>query len=142
VRDLQMEKINTICVIDDDHIYHFTLSKLVEKSKLFNELLSFTDGEQALSFFRKNAGNSDEWPDVILLDINMPMVDGWYFIEELTRMMTNSQKKILVYMVSSSVDSRDIDRARNVNILQDYIIKPVTLDVLKRIHSQYFEMVM
>ncbi|GHC59481.1 response regulator [Ulvibacter litoralis] len=114
-----------ICVIDDDNIYQYTISKTIKAYNLAKDILVFSDGEEALDFFIRNLDHSENLPDIVLLDINMPIMDGFQFMEEYIKIKPKVGKKILIYMVSSSVDSKDIERAKRISGVSDYIIKPI-----------------
>jgi CheY-like chemotaxis protein len=129
----EMSKPFIICVIDDDEVYQFTVTRTIEVQKLAKKILVFSDGEQAIQFLVDNVANNENVPDVIFLDINMPIMDGWQFLEEFVRIKPRIGKKIIIYMVSSSVDPVDLERAKKIGELSDYIIKPVAPDKLKDI---------
>lgn len=120
-----MKNLYNICVIDDDSIYQFTISKTIEIHNLAKKIILFSDGEEALDFLVRNLDQSENLPDIILLDINMPIMDGFQFMEEYIKIMPRVGKKIVIYMVSSSVDSSDIERAERISEISDYIIKPI-----------------
>tara|TARA_R110000868_G_scaffold145181_2_gene365172 strand:- start:80673 stop:81092 length:420 start_codon:yes stop_codon:yes gene_type:complete len=122
-----------ICIVDDDDIYQFTMVKTIESLQLVNNIIVFSDGEEALNFMLENLNKEDELPDVIFLDINMPIMDGFQFMEEYVKIKPELGKKILIYMVSSSVDPIDIARAKKISDISDYIIKPVKKGELKAI---------
>jgi CheY-like chemotaxis protein len=122
-----------VCIIDDDAIYQFTITRTIESQKLAKKILVFSDGEQAIQFLVDNIGNSEHIPDIIFLDINMPIMDGWQFLEEYIHIKPRVGKPITIYMVSSSVDTVDLERAKTISELSDYIIKPITPDRLKSI---------
>lgn len=120
-----MKNLYNICVIDDDSIYQYTISKTIKAYDLAKEVMIFSDGEEALDFFIRNIDHSENLPDIILLDINMPIMDGFQFMEEYIKIKPRVGKKIVIYMVSSSVDSRDLERAKNISEISDYLIKPI-----------------
>lgn len=120
------KKMPIIALVDDDKVFQLTASRTIQGSKLSDKILQFENGEEALHFLRENAGDSDSLPDYIFLDINMPFVDGWMFLEDYSHLKTNLPKPILIYMVSSSIDPRDVDRARQNSDVREYIIKPVS----------------
>ena len=122
-----------ICIIDDDDIYQFTMKKTLELNKMARKLLVFSDGEEAIEFMHDNLGNKSELPDVIFLDINMPIMDGFQFMEEYAKLKPIVVKKIIIYMVTSSVDEADITRANKIGEISDYIIKPIKAEQLKDI---------
>lgn len=115
-----------IALVDDDKVFQLTASRTLKAAQLSDKILQFDNGEEALDFLRDHARESDTLPDYIFLDINMPFVDGWMFLDDYAHLKTNLSKPIEIFMVSSSIDPRDMDRARqNVNV-REYIIKPVT----------------
>ncbi|RXG23362.1 response regulator [Leeuwenhoekiella aequorea] len=114
-----------ICIVDDDDIYQFTMIKILESLNLSKKIILFSDGEEALDFMIGNLNKQNELPDVIFLDVNMPIMDGFQFMEEYIKIKPEVNKKIIIYMVSSSVDPVDIERAKSLNEISDYIIKPI-----------------
>ena len=130
-----MAKPFIICLIDDDDIYQFTFTKGLKGSSIAKKILVFSDGEEAIDFMVDNIANTEDLPDVIFLDINMPVMDGWEFLEEFVQLKPKVGKEITVYMVSSSVDPADVDRARAISDVSDYLIKPVGEDQLEEIIS-------
>lgn len=112
-----------IFLVDDDHIYQFTAKKTLESMGLTGQVSTFSDGEKAIEFIKGHISDPEALPDVIFLDINMPVMDGWQFIEEFQKL--NPVKKIALYMVSSSVDESDMQRSKEYTVIDDYIIKPV-----------------
>lgn len=119
------------CIIDDDPIYQFTMKSILNKQKIVKDILVFKDGEQALDFFISNIDNDQDLPDVIFLDIDMPIMDGFQFMERYVELKPKVGKKIIIYMVSSSVDPKDIERAKKISEISDYIVKPVEPGKLK-----------
>ncbi|KAA5821194.1 response regulator [Algibacter amylolyticus] len=120
-----MTKTLNFCIVDDDDIYQYTIKKTIKSLDLDNSVMAFSDGEEALNFMIENLNKEDELPDIILLDINMPIMDGFQFMEEYIKIKPNLGKKITIYMVSSSVDNADLERANKISEISDYIIKPI-----------------
>ena len=75
-----VKKLPIIGIIDDDTIYHFILTSIINKNKLAESILSFLDGEKAIQYLTENKMNNEKIPDVLFLDVNMPIMDGWMFI--------------------------------------------------------------
>ncbi|TGK81424.1 response regulator [Leptospira noumeaensis] len=119
-----------ICVIDDDQIYQFTTKKIISNAGIKGEILVFSDAENALDFFHAEFQNKDRLPDIIFLDINMPLMDGWQFLDAFEKILPSFPKSIEVFLVSSSVDSADTDRAAKIPIISGYIFKPFTKEKL------------
>jgi len=112
-----------IFLVDDDNIYQFTAKKTLESMGLSKQVSIFPDGEKALQYIKDHLSEQGSLPDIIFLDINMPVMDGWEFVDAFQQL--NLPKKIALYMVSSSVDENDMKRSKNYGVIDDYIIKPV-----------------
>ena len=121
-----MKKINTFCIIDDDDIYQFTTSLLLKKSDLVNKIIVFSNGLKAINFLKDEMGNVENIPDVLFLDINMPVMDGWEFLEEYLLIRSMMPKTVVIYMVSSSVDEKDVLKAKSISALSGYLVKPIS----------------
>jgi CheY-like chemotaxis protein len=131
-----MNKPFIICIVDDDEIYKFTMRKTIEMNKLARKVLIFSDGEEALEFITDNLGNNQDLPDVIFLDINMPIMDGFQFMQEYIKIKPTVGKKITIYMVSSSVDADDIEKANEISDIAGYLIKPIKASELNDIIAE------
>jgi CheY-like chemotaxis protein len=127
-----MEPVNLIYIVDDDKIYRYTTETYIQLLNLAQTIKTFGDGEEAMDSIRENLDKPDLLPDVILLDVNMPIMDGWDFIEEFMT-LKDLKKKITIYMVSSSIDQRDKERADAITEITDYIIKPITEEQLVKL---------
>lgn len=128
-----MEKSFLICIIDDDDISRYYMSRNLASLNLSREMLVFSDGEDAISYIENNINNSFDLPDVIFLDINMPIMDGFQFMEAYTKLKPRIDKEISIYMTSSSISPEDVQRAKAVSEISDYLVKPVEpekLDIL------------
>ena len=115
-----------IALVDDDKVFQLTSSRTLRAANLANNILQVENGEEALQFLKEHAAESDALPDYIFLDINMPYVDGWMFLEDYATLKLNLKKEISIYMVSSSIDPRDVNRAKQDKNVREYIIKPVS----------------
>lgn len=115
-----------VALVDDDKIFQLTASKTIKSTALSDTILQFENGQQALNYIREHAGRSQELPDYIFLDINMPFIDGWMFLEDFSGLKSMLTKPIVIYMVSSSIDPKDVARAKENANVKDYVIKPVT----------------
>ncbi|WP_378182362.1 response regulator [Aquimarina sp. SS2-1] len=126
-----MRKIDIACVIDDDPIFVFGIKRIIEIIDFCNDLLVFKNGKEALEGLKSIIAQNQNLPDVILLDLNMPILDGWQFLDEFVKIPCG--KKITIYIVSSSVDPEDVHRAKSYESVCDYIVKPVTVKALKEV---------
>lgn len=120
----------TTYIIDDDKLSIKLMSMLISKNNFCQEIVSFHNPQTALDELKSNATNPSKLPNVILLDLNMPVLDGWQFLDEFA--MISFAKKIVVFIVSSSIDPCDLEMAKNYPIVKDYIIKPLSSEKLKQ----------
>lgn len=132
------QKVELACIIDDDKIYVNLVKKIIEIKKLSENLLIFKNGLEALDYFKVILSNMSEekLPDIIFLDLNMPVMDGWEFLGEFIKIKNNFDKKITLYVVSSSIDPRDLERAKSFNLVTDYLIKPIELKKFEKIFER------
>jgi CheY-like chemotaxis protein len=128
-----------IWVIDDDAIYQIIISKIIERSKMFSSITSFKNGKEALDTLHNAVNNTQEniqiLPDIILLDINMPVMDGWEFMEKMSLIKSKFKKGITVYIVSSSIAVEDKNKSKTYIDILGYLSKPITVNDLILIAS-------
>ncbi len=124
-------KTDVISIIDDDSIYKFTIIKTIESVNIAKKIHVFNDGEEGLRFLTNNIEKENDLPDVIFLDLNMPYMDGWEFLEEFALLKSKLPKEIVIYVVSSSVSELDIQRAKEISDVAAYMVKPITTDKFK-----------
>jgi CheY-like chemotaxis protein len=122
-------KNKTTYIIDDDKLSIKLMSMLISKNKFCEEIISFNNSQAALNELTKNCNDSASLPDVILLDLNMPLLDGWQFLDEFGQLPI--KKEISIFIVTSSIDPSDIDMVKKYAIVKNYIMKPITAQKLK-----------
>ena len=129
-----MKKIDIACIIDDDPIFVFGTKKIMKLANFCNSFMVFPNGEEAINNLKPIIkDNSANMPDIILLDLNMPIMDGWQFLDEFTKIPC--QKEITIYIVTSSIDPQDIEKAKNYDKISNYLVKPISTEQLQEILS-------
>lgn len=130
-----MKKTN-ILLVDDDEIYLYLMKRTI--GELSNNLVvsSFTDGEQAIEYISECANDKNDLPRVILLDVNMPFLDGWGFLAEFKKIKSKIDNPVNIYMVSSSSMEKDIKRAAEFEEITGYIVKPISETKLVEIFKE------
>lgn len=123
-------KTRKIWVIDDDIIYKTILKKIILKSEIFSSTVTFSNGKEAINDLKDAIENNDVLPDIILLDIEMPIMDGWGFMTEMALLKPNLQSEIKIYISSSSIAVEDKLKAKNNPDILGYMSKPISLDDL------------
>ena len=125
-----MKKIDIACIIDDDPIFVFGAKRMMELADFCNGFMVFQDGRKALDGLSAIVASGNNLPE-----LNMPVMDGWQFLDEFTKIKTD--KKITLYIVSSSIDNEDFNKAETYEVVSNYIVKPITMDTLKGILEDF-----
>ena len=115
----------TIWVIDDDPIYQIIVNKIIKKSELFLSVSNFKNGKELIDALKDVLDDKITFPNVILLDINMPVMDGWEFMEEMVLLKPQMRQSIQIYIVSSSIALEDKNKAKKYTDIIAYLSKPV-----------------
>ena len=115
-----------LIIIDDDPVNNFICIKTIQRLIEDPSILAFTEATHALDFLNSPAfANSAENRIIMFLDINMPLVSGWDFLNIFESMSGRIKKPIKIYMLSSSVNPEDIERATLNEYVSDYLMKPL-----------------
>lgn len=117
-------KINML-IIDDDEINVFIIKKIVEKTGYAVSMVSKSNGQLALDYLIALVKNNEPFPQLILVDINMPLLNGWEFLEAYEKL--NMPEQTHMYMVSSSVYENDIEKAKSYKTINGFISKPLSI---------------
>lgn len=125
-----MKIIKNIFLVDDDKVFTFITTKIIMETHLVEKVKVFENGLDILNFLKENAPNLEVLPEVILLDLNMPIMDGWQFLERYAKFAPEIDKKIKIYVLSSSIFLEDIERAKASTLVSDYITKPINKEKL------------
>jgi len=113
-------------LIDDDDIYAFLVKKTLGRMMPDLEVEVYTDGLQAITHLKAIRDKKHLLPDMIMLDLNMPVMDGWEFLDEYDPMRNSLGKENLLYVVSSSVTPHEIERSKNISSVIEFITKPIS----------------
>lgn len=122
-----------IWIVDDDEIYQFVMKTKIEKISNSVVLKSFMSGELFLEEVDKLIDATNNHPDIIFLDVNMPLMNGWEIIEKIIESKSLNLNSIKLYFSSSSIDSRDIEKARSFGCVSEYLLKPIGINKLEEI---------
>jgi CheY-like chemotaxis protein len=133
-----MTKLNTLYVIDDDDIYQFIMERAIADTELVNLIKTFPNGKEAIQFLESAIGRPELLPEVILLDLTMPVMDGWQFLEKYLLLKPRVGKIIHIYVVSSSINPADVERAKNISDVTDYVVKPISKEKLINLLKNLF----
>jgi len=132
-----MAKVNRVLIIDDDEVYNFVFNKMIEQLALAETITTCQSGNQGLSYIKDSIDQEEDLPDLIFLDINMPVMNGWEFLDEYQELKSRIQKQISLFLLSSSLLPDDLNKSKRYHIVDGFIIKPLTHDQLYKISEEH-----
>jgi response regulator RpfG family c-di-GMP phosphodiesterase len=129
-----MKRITHFIVIDDDQINNMLCKYSIRQVNGELDTTTFLEPEKGFEFIVNTySSNSSEIPSVLLLDINMPTWSGWDFLDKFEKLDAQIKNQIKVYMLSSSVDPKDMEKAKVNSNVVDYIVKPLNREIVVKI---------
>ena len=136
-------KLNCLLLVDDDEGHHFLTKLVIEETAVTRQIHTAWDGSEALDYVTsrgKFEANGDTYPkpDLILLDINMPKMDGWGFMKEFNKLSDAQKRRTMIVMLTTSENLDDRDRARAIEGIADFKNKPLTPEMLEEMVQRYF----
>lgn len=126
-----MKKIDIVCIVEDDPTHLFITRKYLELSGIVENIMIYKNGKEAYDKLKAIFLNSESLPEIILLDLNMPIWDGWQFLEEFNKIPI--EKEIKIYILTSSTSKEDQIKAAEFNLNSNYLIKPISLNEIKSV---------
>lgn len=127
----------TILCVDDDPITLMLYKKVIIKAEFGSTILFAQNGEEALELFKKSKGNdSQQIPDIIFLDLNMPVMNGWDFLEHFSNEFYPQLKHIKVVILSSTIDPSDYSQAKKFEVVTHFLSKPLTVEMLQDLKTE------
>ena len=119
--------------IDDSQLDHYILKRILHKYKLAYEVNCTADGEEVIRYLEQHKRDKNKLPDVILLDLYMPQFNGWSFLEKVQGLYQQLSKPVKIYILSASINPRDIDRAKQFDVVKSFVFKPITKNALEKL---------
>ena len=138
------KQLNCILLIDDDEPTNFLSRMQIEDANCTKHIQVASGGQEALDYLIKSrqygGSHSDfPWPDLVFLDINMPAMNGWEFLERYVQMETERNGEIIIVMLTTSLNPDDAMRANEMPCISGFENKPLSTDKLNRVLQTYFE---
>ncbi|MCX6204875.1 MAG: response regulator [Bacteroidetes bacterium] len=134
-----MTQVNSILIIDDDPLFLLLVKKTIMKYEFAKTISAFSNGLEAFDELKQKINEPAALPDIILLDINMPIMDGWEFLDQFLPFLEKTAKKISIYIATSSIAEDDKKKAKTYPTIIDYLLKPIDQPILAKIieaHNQ------
>ena len=125
------KKYRTVMLIDDNEIDNLINQKMIEAASIADNIYTHTGAKSAIEFLRnmeKLQVSEEVLPDVIFLDIDMPLMDGFQFLDEFEKLTNMTRKKCRIVMLTSSINPQDFNRAKKYDNVKLYLNKPLSHD--------------
>ena len=129
------KQLNCIMLVDDDEDDNFFHEREIQKSHLVPIVITKNSGRKALEYLKLKI---EPHSDLIFLDINMPGMNGWEFLEEYNKLDKPLQGRAIIIMLTTSDNPDHVAKANAYNFVSDYITKPLTKEILADVVKKYF----
>ncbi len=133
----QKPKYNTIMLIDDNEIDNLINQKIIESSNICKNIFTHTGGKSAIEFLKNMekiaASVPGALPEIIFLDIDMPLMDGFQFLDEFEKLSRETKQYCSVVMLTSSINPQDMNKSKKYDYVKKYVNKPLTQDSLSKL---------
>jgi len=129
-----IEKLNCIMLIDDNDDDNFYHKMIIKEVNLAKQIEVAESGFEALDYLRKSV----HIPKLIFLDINMPAMNGWEFLDEYRKLSDDEKAQIIIIMLTTSLNPIDRKRAEKIQEINGFETKPLTIEILKNIFEKFF----
>lgn len=128
-----MKPLRSIFIVDDDPIHQQITEIMLHRLSISETVSRFSDAQDALDHIREHMHDLLSLPDIILLDLNMPVMDGWEFLEAFDTVRTRLPRHIKVYVLTSSIDEKDRERVNRFSFVEGYLTKPLSKEIILRL---------
>ncbi len=136
-----MDAYRSCCIIDDDEFFAFNAKKLIIDAGFSKNVLWYSDGQEAIDGLVGLLIANIHLPDIILLDLNMPNKNGWEFLDEFSALPVKKRGHVKIFVASSFISQEFIEKAKEYNLIEDYLVKPLTQESLGHIISSHKKIV-
>lgn len=128
---------NKTAIIDDNLVFRKVTKILLMKIGLSEEnILLFDNGKEMYDFMESNSNSTNVLPQMIFLDLNMPVMDGWEFLTQLQGYKKKTSYNPKIYILTSSIDQKDYQSVTNITTVEKYLIKPINEEIITSIYKK------
>lgn len=131
-------RLRTVLLIDDSDADNFLHRRAIERSGLVDEIVVQPDGEAGLDFLGNRTATGEPLPELVLVDINMPRMTGWEFLDGYQEIDEGSRADTVLYIVSGTLNRADRARAESIDVVAGFCSKSLTTDALREIVRKHF----
>lgn len=131
-------KLNCILLIDDDEPTNFLHTMIIKRCKCTEKIVAVQGGREALDYLSSKEDNEHPQPDLIFLDINMPGMNGWEFLEHYKQLDKGQQGRIVVIMLTTSLNPDDASQAKDKVNINRFMNKPLTVKMIDDVLEEHF----
>jgi len=133
------QQLNTVLLIDDDEIINFIHEKIIHATGCVQQIVAKQTGKSGLDFLQQMGKNHPNRPELILLDINMPAMNGWEFLTKFQRLPAEEQQGIVIIMLTTSQNPDDEIKARAIPVVSGFLQKPLSTETVYSIVEEHFK---
>jgi len=132
------QKLNCILLIDDDKPTNFINEVVIKQLDCAEKIVVVQNGSEALDYLKSKDDGEHPQPDLIFLDINMPAMNGWEFLEKYTELDKKQHGKVVVIMLTTSLNQDDEKKASGIAYINGFKSKPLTPEIMQEVLEEYF----
>ena len=129
--------LDLILCVDDDPITLMLCKKVIIKAAFSKTIITAKNGEEALEYFNSILNKEkDHLPQLIFLDLNMPVMDGWEFLDNFNTNKYSEVNSTKIVVLSSTIDPEDLQKSKNYPMVIDFLSKPITTNMLSYLEAK------
>lgn len=132
------KKLNCILLIDDDRATNFLHEMVLSEMSVADEIIAVESGMEALKYLTSIEGGKYPQPDLIFLDINMPAMNGWEFLEEYEKLDKSAKARFVLMMLTTSLNPDDHETAKTLPLVSGFLSKPLTPKMVQDVLEENF----
>ena len=137
-KEIPTKRVNCVMLVDDNSDDNFFHQRLLLKHEFIENVIALDSAEKALEYLEDHGFANPIFPDIIFLDINMPGMNGWDFLQEIEKKDYKIHENTLIFILTTSVNPDDVERAKSIRALSGLRTKPLTAEVIRGIVEAYF----